>query len=165
MSLSLRMGGTALSFPPIRATGQVRSTMEDRMTMSGGCQCGAVRYRAEGEPLIQGLCHCRNCQRISGAGHIGFICFPEGAVTVAGATRSYSLTGGSGRTATRYFCPTCHSGVFGRSEIMPGEINLYAGSLDDLSWFKPTVAIFTRSRPAWDTSSKGLTCFETVPST
>ena len=101
------------------------------MTMTGGCQCGALRYRAEGEPLIQGFCHCRNCQRISGAGHIGFICFPEGAVVVEGATRSYSLTGGSGRTATRYFCPTCHSDVFGRAEVMAGRINLYAGSLDD----------------------------------
>ena len=75
------------------------------------------------------------------------------------------LAGGSGRTATRYSCPTCHSGVFGRSEIMPGQINLYAGSLDDTSQFKPQIAIFTRSRPAWDTSSQELTCFETVPLT
>ncbi len=123
------------------------------MIMTGGCVCGALRYRAEGEPLLQGLCHCRNC----------LLCLPESAVTVEGPIRSYSLTGGSGRTATRYFCPTCHSSVFGRSEIMPGQINLYAGSLDDLSWFKPAIAIFTRTRPAWDTSSKGLKCFETVP--
>ena len=133
------------------------------MTMTGGCQCGALRYRAEGEPLIQGFCHCRNCQRISGAGHIGFICFPEGAVAVEGATRSYSLTGGSGRTATRYFCPTCHSDVFGRAEVMAGRINLYAGSLDDTAQFQPSIAIFTGSRPAWDMSSRDLRCFETVP--
>ena len=115
------------------------------MIMTGGCACGALRYRAEGEPLLQGLCHCRNCQHVSGAGHVGFLCLPESAVTVEGPVRSYSLTGGSGRTATRYFCPTCHSSVFGRSEIMPGQINLYAGSLDDLSWFKPAIAIFTRA--------------------
>ena len=133
------------------------------MTMTGGCQCGALRYRAEGEPLIQGFCHCRNCQRISGAGHIGFICFPESAVVVEGATRSYSLTGGSGRMATRHFCPTCHSDVFGRAEVMAGRINLYAGSLDDTSQFQPSIAIFTSSRPAWDMSSRELTCFETVP--
>jgi hypothetical protein len=54
--------------------------------------------------------------------------------------------------------------VFGRAEVMPGQINLYAGSLDDTSQFKPQIAIFTRSRPAWDTSSNGLTCFETLPS-
>ena len=134
------------------------------MTITGGCLCGAVRYRAEGEPLLQGLCHCRTCQRISGSGHVGFLCLPQSAVTVEGAPLSHSLTGGSGRMATRYSCPACHSGVFGRSDVMPGQINLYVGSLDDLSRFKPTIAIYTRSRAAWDTSSQGLTCFETVPS-
>ena len=64
--------------------------------ITGGCLCGALRYRAEGEPLFQGLCHCRNCQRISGAGHVGLVCFAEDAVTVEGETRSYASTGGSG---------------------------------------------------------------------
>lgn len=50
-------------------------------------------------PLFQGLCHCRNRQRISGAGHVGFICFAEDAVTVVGETRSYAATGGSGAIA------------------------------------------------------------------
>ncbi|WP_428668660.1 GFA family protein [Reyranella sp.] len=131
--------------------------------ITGGCLCGALRYRAEGEPLLQGLCHCRNCQRMSGAGHAGFICFAEDAVTVEGETRSYASTGGSGTIATRYSCPTCHSVVFGRAEAMPGRINLYAGSLDDTSQFKPQVAIFTRSRPPWDDSSRGLMCYEKVP--
>ena len=133
------------------------------MVMSGGCACGALRYRAEGEPLVQGLCHCRNCQRLSGGGHVGFLCFPDEAVTFEGAAVSHDLTGGSGGTATRYFCPTCHGGVFGRTEVMPGKLNVYAGSLDDTSQFKPTLAVFTRSRPPWDTSSAVLTCFETVP--
>ena len=95
---------------------------------------------------------------------MGFACFADDAVTVEGETRSYASTGGSGAPATRYSCPICHSVVFGRAEVMPGRINLYAGSLDDTSQFKPQVAIFTRSRPPWDDSSRGLTCFETVPS-
>jgi hypothetical protein len=130
---------------------------------TGGCVCGALRYRVEGEPLLQGLCHCRNCQRIGGGGHAGFVCFPESAVAIEGETRRFSATGGSGRVATRYSCPTCHSVVFGRAEVMPGQINLYAGSLDDLSRFKPTIALFVRSRPPWDDSSRGLACYETVP--
>ena len=132
--------------------------------ITGGCLCGALRYRAEGEPNFQGLCHCRNCQRLSGGGHVGWLCFPETTVTVEGKTHSYATTGGSGRTATRFSCPTCHSIVYGTAEVMPGLINIYAGSLDDTSQFKPTMAIFTRSRPAWDDSSRNLKCFETVPS-
>jgi hypothetical protein len=133
------------------------------MAMTGGCVCGALRYRAEGEPLVQGLCHCRNCQRLGGGGHTGFICFPESAVTVEGASRPHGMTGSSGKTATRHACPICMSLVFGTAEVMPGQVNLYAGSLDDTSLFKPRIAIFTRSRPAWDTSSAGLRCFETMP--
>ena len=131
--------------------------------ITGGCLCGALRYRAEGEPRFQGLCHCRNCQRLGGGGHVGVMCFDAGAVTVEGATRSYATTGGSGRTATRFSCPTCHSIVYGTAEVMPGLINLYAGSLDDPTQFKPTMAIFVSERPPWDDVSRGLQCFETVP--
>ena len=132
--------------------------------ITGGCLCGALRYRVEGEPKLQGLCHCRNCQRLGGGGHVGWLCFDEAAVTIEGPTRPYATTGGSGALATRFSCPTCHAIVYGTAEVMPGLTNVYAGSLDDTARFKPTMAIFTRSRPAWDDSSRGLECYETVPS-
>lgn len=132
--------------------------------MTGACACGALRWSAEGEPLTQGLCHCRTCQRISGSGHVGWITFPERAVTITGATRAIRRTGGSGRTAMRFSCPTCNSNVYGTAEVISGRINLYAGSLDDPSQFKPTIAIFVSERPAWDDVSRELKCFETVPS-
>lgn len=37
------------------------------MTITGGCLCGAVRYRIEGDPLLTAVCHCRNCQRQAGS--------------------------------------------------------------------------------------------------
>ena len=38
------------------------------MKVTGGCYCKKIRYEAEGEPLMRGLCHCRECQYISGGG-------------------------------------------------------------------------------------------------
>ena len=132
------------------------------MTMTGGCVCGAVRYRTEAEPVMAGYCHCRDCQRTGGGGHVGFIGLPRAAVTVAGETRSYSLPAGSGRMTTRHFCAVCHSLVYGTSEVTGG-MSLYAGTLDDPALFKPRIAIYVRSRPPWDDSSRGLPAFETVP--
>jgi len=130
--------------------------------MTGGCRCGAVRYRATGTPEFQGLCHCRDCQRLGGGGHVGFLCFPGEAVTIEGETLVRSGIGGSGR-AERHYCPGCLSQLFGTSGIMPGKINIYAGSLDDPARFEPQFAVFVRSRPPWDDSSRNLPCFETVP--
>ncbi len=131
--------------------------------ITGGCACGALRYRAEGEPLMQGFCHCRSCQRTSGAGHVGWLCFPEGAVAVEGERKAYSRIGGSGSQASRFACPTCFSVVYGTAEVMAGMINIYAGSLDVPAQFKPMTAIFVAERPPWDDVSRGLRCFDTVP--
>jgi hypothetical protein len=130
--------------------------------MTGACRCGAVRYRATGAPEFQGLCHCRDCQRLSGSGHVGFICFPSDAVAIEGEMLVRRGIGGSGRAA-RHYCPACLSQLFGYSEIMPGKTNIYAGSLDDPAQFTPQFAIFVRDRPPWDLSSSGLQCFETLP--
>jgi len=130
---------------------------------AGGCACGALRWRAEGEPLIQGFCHCKSCQRTSGGGHVGFIAFAEARVTVDGERKVYTRLGGSGRPASRFACPTCHSVVYGTAEVMAGMINIYAGSLDDSSAFKPAIAVFVSEKPPWDDVSRGLQCFATVP--
>ncbi len=138
------------------------ATMHSHAMLTGGCRCGGVRYRATGAPEFQGLCHCRDCQRLSGGGHVGFLCFPSDAVAVEGETILRKGIGGSGRGERRY-CPTCLSQLFGRSEIIPGKTNIYVGSLDDNTQFRPSFAIFVRSRPPWDTSSAELQCFETLP--
>jgi len=138
------------------------ATMHSHAMFTGGCRCGAVRYRAMGTPDFQGLCHCRDCQRLGGGGHVGFICFPSAAVTIEGETLVRTGIGGSGRAA-RHYCPACLGQIFGTGEMMPGKTNIYAGSLDEPARFQPTFAIFVRSRPPWDTSSAGLQCFETLP--
>lgn len=125
--------------------------------------CGGLKWRAVGEPLMQGICHCRTCQRLTGGGHTGFITLPEESVSFEGETRTIELPGGSGKVARRFACAKCQSIVCGRAEVMPGRVNLYAGSLDEPARFKPTLAIFVRSRPPWDQSSRDLACYDTLP--
>ena len=131
--------------------------------MTGGCLCGAVRYEVAAEPVYIGHCHCRSCQRASGAGHATYVGVPRAALTVRGETRFYALTGGSGRQALRHFCPVCGSQLFGTGEMDPGTATLYAGSLDDPSAIRPDAAINVRSRQPWDRVAGGLPEFDGMP--
>ncbi len=118
--------------------------------ITGGCHCGAVRYQIEGEPAWAGFCHCRNCQRITGTGHACYMGVRRDQLTIQGETRGYPITLASGVTLVKRFCPTCGSQIFGEPGSTPGTVNVYAGTLDDTSHFRPTDAIFTGSRATWD---------------
>ena len=131
--------------------------------VAGGCLCGAVRYEADGEPLFSVLCYCRDCQKVSGSGHVPVMGMPRGSVKISGETKTYTNRGESGRMAVRHFCPICGSLLFGTPDREHGDINLYIGTLDDPSVFKPTLAIFTRSRASWDSEKNGIPTFAALP--
>lgn len=127
--------------------------------ITGGCLCGRVRYQAGGEPLFGVHCHCRDCQRASGTGHVPVMGVAKATFAVTGAPKQYANTGGSGENAVRNFCPDCGSLLFGTPEVAPDLVTIYAGSLDDPALFKPQAAQFTRWRHDWDVCSGDLAAF------
>jgi hypothetical protein len=131
--------------------------------ITGGCLCGAVRYETAGNPLFAVLCHCRDCQRASGTGHVPVIGMPKSSFTAQGETKSYAVRHANGRTSIRHFCPTCGSLLFGTSEIAPEAVSIYVGTLDEPSVFRPEAVMFTRDRHDWDVTAGTLTEFETMP--
>src|SRR5262245_57034847 len=137
---------------------------ETRKRYTGGCLCGALRYQAEGEPLFTGLCYCTDCQKASGSGFVPFMGFASSAVRFSGATRQFASKSARGGDAVRNFCPVCGSLVFGGEVGTDEQLNIYAGSLDDPSSFRPKVAIFARSRPPWAVIPPDPRVYETLPS-
>jgi len=138
--------------------------MSDRgKRYTGGCLCGALRYEAEGEPLYAGHCYCADCQKASGSGFIPFMGFASSAVRFSGATREFRSKAANGEDAVRNSCPICSSLVFGGEVDKSDSFTIYAGSLDDPSSFKPTIAIFARSRPPWAIIPPGLKVFDASP--
>lgn len=131
---------------------------------TGGCLCGAIRYEAEGEPQYAGYCYCADCRKASGSAFVPFMGYPSTAVRFSGQTRTFTSKAANGGNAVRNFCPICGSLVFGGEVGKDDSHTIYAGSLDDPSAFRPTVAIFTRDRPAWAVIPPGLKTFETMPS-
>lgn len=129
----------------------------------GGCLCGAVRYEAEGQPLVVAHCHCRDCQRGSGSGHSTGAMFPAGQLRLTGHVAEYKLTSNNGNEVTRVFCPTCGSPILGRNTAITGFLTITLGTLDDSSEFEPKVAVFARNRMPWDAMDERLSTFETQP--
>ena len=118
--------------------------------MTGGCLCGAVRYEFSGEPAMQAVCHCSHCQRQAGSAFSTIVGVPEAAVTIIkGAIKSYIDRGESGKAVERQFCGTCGSPLFSLVEAMPGMTFIKSGTLDNTSFFKPSVHVWTGSKQDW----------------
>lgn len=118
-------------------------------SLDGGCLCGAVRYRAEAAPVIQAVCHCRNCQRQAGSGWSMIVGVPAATLQVSGEVRTYQDSGESGGAVRRQFCPTCGSPLFSHVAASPDLVFIKAGTLDDTSGFTPQVQVWTDSRQHW----------------
>jgi hypothetical protein len=118
--------------------------------LSGGCACGAIRYEGETDPIAMVNCHCRDCQRASGAGYAAVVVVPKAAITIRGEPRYHRVVGDAGSALERGFCPDCGSPVLIRGERMPDLVYLQAGSLDDPALYRPKSDIFTQSAQPWD---------------
>jgi hypothetical protein len=128
--------------------------------ISGGCLCGAVRYRSDAEPKGAGVCHCTHCQKTSGSAFSVNVFVPSDGFTLTGPVASYTDTAESGRRLQRKFCSTCGSSLLSEAQAFPGMVILKAGTLDDRSWVKPAAHVWTSSRQSWCDIPAGVTAFE-----
>jgi hypothetical protein len=124
---------------------------------SGGCLCGAVRYVSSAEPVFSINCHCRDCQRTTGTAYAPVMAVPKEAVKITqGEPKYYTAQSDSGETVSRGFCPECGSGLFSKLSASPEVLGLKAASLDDPSWFRPAIDIYTDSAQPWDAMNPDL---------
>jgi hypothetical protein len=89
------------------------------MKFTGGCYCRKVRYEVEGDPLIRGMCHCRQCQYISGGGANVMIAMPiNGFRYTSGEPKSFSRSD-LDTPVKRQFCPDCGTSLVSLPPGMP----------------------------------------------
>lgn len=131
--------------------------------MTGGCLCGQVRYSADAEPMFTGVCHCKNCQKQSGAAFSIVVAVPQAALNFQGSTKAYASAGDSGKSVVARFCPNCGTTITSEPEVMPGASILRAGTLDDTAWLKPTMEIYCDSKQNWVQLGGGLQSFPKMP--
>ena len=115
------------------------------MAHEGGCYCGELRYRADGEPLRIFHCHCTICRRVQAAPVVTWITFPTAAWTWTKGTPAALK---STPEATRYFCRECGTHL---AFIIDGaaELDVTVGSLRDPAAAEPGYHIFADTRLPW----------------
>ncbi|MFC4669289.1 GFA family protein [Seohaeicola nanhaiensis] len=134
------------------------------MALTGGCYCGALRYEAEGEPVLKAQCHCRECQYISGGGPNYFMMIPkDGFRFVKGVPKSFTRSDLE-RPVTREFCPDCGTHIITRL-IGRDQVVLKIGTLDDpvAGYGAPRIAIYTVDKQPFHVVADGVPEFERLP--
>ena len=134
------------------------------MNVEGGCYCGALRYKAEGEPLFKGQCHCRECQYISGGQSNVVMGLPEaGFEYTKGSAKGFSRTD-LDNPVTREFCGDCGTHILSKAPAMAGAMLIKVGTLDDPSVFGgPQMAIYTVDQQSFHHVPEGIPTFERTP--
>lgn len=126
--------------------------MTDATRLTGGCQCGAVRYAVDGPPEGADVCHCRMCQRAVGQPFMAVFFVNGAAVTwTRGAPKTYR----SSTIAERGFCADCGSPLSFRYDALDS-IALMIASLDDPNAVRPSGQFCIESRLDWTSDVPGL---------
>ena len=113
------------------------------------CHCGSLRAITSGEPLLVGICHCKACQRRTGALAASVAAFAKAQVTIEGQTKVFDRYGQSGRKVRFYFCPNCGTSLYWEADARPDAYILAAGTFADPNFPPPSVSIFEESKHSW----------------
>ena len=134
------------------------------MKIQGGCYCGALRYRAEGDPAMKGQCFCRECQYITGGDSALLLGMPEAGFSYTkGAAKDFRRPDLES-PVTRQFCAECGTHVASFAPGLPGVAMIKVGSLDDPSVFEgPQMAIFTCDSQPFHQLPSHIPTFERLP--
>jgi hypothetical protein len=117
--------------------------------IKGRCRCGKVTYSSAADPVFVGICHCTNCQKMTGSAYSAVVAVPTPTLAVTGTTKRFDDVGDSGKATHRDFCPECGSTVTESADVMPGITMIGIGTLDDPSSVKPAMQIYCDSALPW----------------
>lgn len=119
------------------------------MHITGGCHCGKITYEAEIDADAVGICHCTDCQKLSGTAFRVNVHVKKENFLLKGTPRIYIKTAESGNKRAQAFCPDCGSGLYATSVDDPQLFGIRLGTSDQFAQLKPTRQIWCRSALPW----------------
>jgi hypothetical protein len=120
------------------------------MKIDGGCHCGAITYEAEVDPDHASICHCSDCQQLSGTVFRTSIRAPHDKFKiVSGEPKVYVKVGDSGGRRAQAFCANCGSPIYATAAEGNAPYNIRLGTVRQRSDLVPKVQIWCRSAQPW----------------
>jgi hypothetical protein len=121
-----------------------------KLPLVGGCHCEALRYEVRAAPIMVYNCHCKFCQKVSGAAfNTSVTIVGQSFAFVKGEPNRIEWPSDAGSMRFGWFCGGCGSRIAQGSTPSKGVLSLRAGTLDDTSWVEPVGDIWTTSAQPW----------------
>jgi len=118
--------------------------------VTGACHCQNIKYIAEIDPNNVGICHCTDCQRLSGSAFRTIALIDSEAFRLLkGSLSEYTKIAESGNKRIQTFCPACGTPIYSASSSIPKEFSIRLGTIDQVHKLVPKFQIWTRSSQKW----------------
>ena len=127
------------------------------MKVDGRCHCGRITYEAEIDPATVGICHCTDCQMLTGS--VYRVSVPAPAATfrlLSGQPKSYVKTADSGNKRVHSFCPDCGTPIHAAAPENPPTYSLRDRLPEAAPQLRPARQIWCRSALPWSASLDGI---------
>ena len=133
------------------------------MTITGGCQCGAVRYEIAGSNPPVYLCHCRECQKQSASACGISLPISRERFSISGETATWERQSHSGAVTRCHFCKNCGTRLYHSSTDNPERLTVKGGSLDDTSAIMPLAHLWVSRKQPWIVIDDDVPVHQTQP--
>jgi hypothetical protein len=123
----------------------------EALPLEGRCTCGAVRYRMTSKPMFVHCCHCRWCQRETGASFaLNAMIEAERVILLKGEPEVVNTPSNSGKGQKIARCPTCRIALWSNYGGAGDVVRFVrVGTLDEPDRLPPDIHIFTSSKQPW----------------
>ena len=131
------------------------------MKIDGSCHCGKIAFEAEVDPAAARICHCTDCQKLSGSAYrVNIAAKAETFKLLRGTPKVYIKTAESGRKRAHGFCPDCGTPIYATEPVNPKTYGLRLGSIRQRAELRPTRQIWHRSALPWSSDLSKIESIE-----
>jgi hypothetical protein len=119
------------------------------MHIDGACHCGLISFTAEVDPSNVSICHCSDCQTLSGSPFRASVPAPLDSLALVGEPKRYIKVADNGNRRAQVFCPECATPLFSMDADNATMLVIRLGCVRQRALLVPTWQIWKRSQQAW----------------